>query len=61
MKDFLVQFIPGQKALAMALVPLMVWADHYFRLGISDVKVAAAAGVVSSYIVAHFWKGGNNA
>lgn len=61
MKAFLGQFIPGQKALAVALVPILVGIDHALHLGISDVKVAAAAVPLSAYIVAHFWKGNPNA
>lgn len=60
MKAFLAQFLPGQKALAAALVPLMVGLDHALHLGISDGKVAAAAVPLSVYIVAHFWKGNQN-
>ena len=61
MKAFLMQFIPGQKALAAILVPLMVGIDHALHLGISDGKVAAAAVPLAAYIVMHFAKGNTNA
>lgn len=57
---FLAQFAPGQKAVAMAITPALIFLDHYFKLGISDVKVTAAAGVCAAYVVTHFFKGSSN-
>jgi len=61
MTAILMRFIPGQKALAMVLTPAMIFVDHALHLGISDLKVTAAAGVCAAYIVAHFWRGNSNA
>jgi hypothetical protein len=55
LKAFLVQFIPGPKALALAIAPALIWVDHYFKLGIPDAKVVAASIPIAAYIVGHFF------
>jgi hypothetical protein len=61
MKDFLAQFVPGPKAVAAAVTPLLLFIDHKLKLGIPDAKVVAVSLPLAAYIVGHFFKGKDNA
>jgi hypothetical protein len=60
MKQWLGLFVPGQRALAAAITPVLIIVDHALKLGIPDGKVAWAAVPLAAYILGHFFqkKGG---
>lgn len=55
MTAFMKQFHPGPKSLALVITPALLWADHHFKLGISDAKVISAAAVSAVYIAVHYF------